>query len=372
MTDSPYSLTEEESFKQKLKPYIRIAALVAFGALGLFGAWLAFWPDDDALEEVDPEPARQQIAAARQPNLSAQAGRESESSSVASQSSEQEPTDEYREEMIESSSESEDATDDEAVNAIFNRSSQLDLRQLDILEEQRSRLLDAMHASPVVAVEEIAETESDDASPSDAGNGKFSLTPGSVIPAVLVQTLRSDLPGMAVAHVSRDVYDSKRGRTLLIPRGTRISGDYDFSGSASDRRLNVNWRRLDFPNGGSLSLDKVLGVDQSGAAGVEDQIKRGATKALGITALTSLISGTLAYAAESRDPETFEQTPDGRLVARSSLGESVGEDVARQFGEIATDIAKDHLQRGALLTIRSGLEFNVQITKALSLPAYSS
>ena len=53
----------------------------------------------------------------------------------------------------------------------------------------------------------------------------MSLLPGTVIPAILVTGMNSELPGDVVAQVERDVFDSATLRHILIPKGTRLVGD---------------------------------------------------------------------------------------------------------------------------------------------------
>jgi type IV secretion system protein TrbI len=50
---------------------------------------------------------------------------------------------------------------------------------------------------------------------------------GSIIAASLITGLSSDLPGLALAQVTENVYDSVTGRMLLIPQGARLIGAYD-------------------------------------------------------------------------------------------------------------------------------------------------
>ncbi len=54
----------------------------------------------------------------------------------------------------------------------------------------------------------------------------FSVMAGSVIPAVLVSGINSDLPGPIVAQVSQNVFDSATGKYLLVPQGSRLVGIY--------------------------------------------------------------------------------------------------------------------------------------------------
>jgi len=56
--------------------------------------------------------------------------------------------------------------------------------------------------------------------------GKTTISQGTIIPAVLVTEISSDNPGMIVAEVIRDVYDSIAGKYLLIPKGSRLIGQY--------------------------------------------------------------------------------------------------------------------------------------------------
>ena len=56
---------------------------------------------------------------------------------------------------------------------------------------------------------------------------KSVLQAGAVIPAALLTGLRSDLPGQITAQVTEAVYDSPTGKTLLIPQGARLIGQYD-------------------------------------------------------------------------------------------------------------------------------------------------
>src|SRR3546814_9846526 len=51
----------------------------------------------------------------------------------------------------------------------------------------------------------------------------FQVMAGTVIPASLVTGINSDLPGLVIAQVTENVYDTPTGRYLLIPQGDRKS-----------------------------------------------------------------------------------------------------------------------------------------------------
>lgn len=94
---------------------------------------------------------------------------------------------------------------------------------------------------------------------------------GSVIPAALITSIRSDLPGTITAQVTQNVYDSVTGRHLLIPQGSRLIGEYDSQISFGQNRVLLAWDRLILPDGRSIQLDRLPGADSSGQSGLRDR-----------------------------------------------------------------------------------------------------
>lgn len=249
----------------------------------------------------------------------------------------------------------------------------IDLMATTSYEEQRSKLLDALNADPVVDFDPIEdEPESVSLSPTrnDRLDRKYALIPGSVIPSVLLQGINTDLSGIAVAQVSRDVYDSTTGSVLLIPRGSRIFGRYGTELLLSDERVLVTWERIDLPNGGVIDLEDVIGADQSGNSGLKDQVHRHTGRALTVTGLSSLISAGLAHAASASDPALLRETADGRFIQEQTFSDQATRNVTQQYGDILGQIAQQHLDQRPTLTIRSGYEFVIQIAEEIKLNPY--
>ena len=84
--------------------------------------------------------------------------------------------------------------------------------------------------------------------------------------------LNSDLPGLVVAQVSQNVYDSITGRTLLIPQGARLIGRYESRTSYGQKRAFVVWQRIVWPDGTPLAMDDAPASDPSGYAGLPDRV----------------------------------------------------------------------------------------------------
>jgi type IV secretion system protein VirB10 len=100
----------------------------------------------------------------------------------------------------------------------------------------------------------------------------WQLDAGSVIAASLVTGLNSDLPGMVVAQVTQNAYDSRTGRTLLVPQGARLIGRYDSVVAFGQSRALLIWQRMVLPDGSSISLDNMPATDSAGYAGVADRV----------------------------------------------------------------------------------------------------
>lgn len=139
-------------------------------------------------------------------------------------------------------------------------------------------------AKPVDAASEVPGSAgaSDGAAAADANEvsphrirppaSPWILSSGSLIAANLVTGLNSDLPGIVVAQVSENVYDSITGRTLLIPQGARLLGRYESNIAFGQRRAFVAWQRIIWPDGSSVTLDNAPASDAAGFAGLADNV----------------------------------------------------------------------------------------------------
>ena len=74
----------------------------------------------------------------------------------------------------------------------------------------------------------------------------------TIIPAVILGAIKSDLAGQILGQVRDNVSDSDTGEHLLIPEGTRLVGFYDHKIVYGQERVLITWKRLILPNGSSL------------------------------------------------------------------------------------------------------------------------
>jgi type IV secretory pathway VirB10-like protein len=182
----------------------------------------------------------------------------------------------------------------------------------------------------------------------------YLLLTGSVVPAALITGINSDIPGQVLAQVTQDVHDSLSGRYLLIPKGSRLIGQYDNSVSFGQSRLLLTWSRLILPSGKSLVLDHLSGADTRGFAGLNDKTDYHWAGVAGAAAVSTLLS-VGAQAGEDHDSDLIRALRDGASDSVTRAGQRV---VERQLSIQPT------------LTIRPGLPVRVILTRDLILEPY--
>jgi type IV secretion system protein VirB10 len=112
---------------------------------------------------------------------------------------------------------------------------------------------------------------------------------GTLIPAVLETAIDTDVPGYARAVVSQDVR-SFDGSRVLIPRSSRLIGEYKGVTQSGQRRAFLMWTRLVRPDGVSIALGSPA-ADFSGQAGIGGQVNSHFFSRFGSSILLSILGG---------------------------------------------------------------------------------
>ena len=131
-------------------------------------------------------------------------------------------------------------------------------------------------------------------------NPSTTVTQGTLIPAVLETAIDTNVPGYVRAVVSQDV-KSFDGTTVLIPRSSRLIGQYQSGLQNGQKRAYVIWTRLIRPDGASVNLaSPAIGFD--GTTGLEGKVSgNGFFQRFGSAMLLSVVGGlgTLASGGAS-------------------------------------------------------------------------
>ena len=202
-------------------------------------------------------------------------------------------------------------------------------------------------APPAATLDTVGPSPATTAIRLEPAGSAFVVRAGTLIPGLLLTGVNSDLPGEALGQVSRDVFDSRTQRILLLPKGSRLIGAYD-GRSAATGRLIVSWTRLLLPDGRSVTLPRLAGVDEQGQAGVHDQVDHHYVQIYGAALLTSALTAGVQLSQPQQT--AVYAPPSSRQVAAGALGQSVG--------DVAVTSAQRGLDRPPTVVVRPGQPFN--------------
>jgi type IV secretion system protein VirB10 len=184
-----------------------------------------------------------------------------------------------------------------------------------------------------------------------------SLWIGTIIPAVLLTSINTDLPGNILARVTENIYDSKTGRNLLVPQGTILVARYNSSVSYSQRRIQIVWDTLIRPDGFLLELPGANGVDRRGMAGLEAEYHENwfeYLKAAGVISMFSIANSKMtAEAAKYASGDTAAGIAQANTGFVNQLGGGI---VSRAMNIQPT------------LTVDNGEVINIMLARNVFLP----
>jgi type IV secretion system protein VirB10 len=173
-------------------------------------------------------------------------------------------------------------------------------------------------------------------------NRSTTVPQSTLIPAVLETAFDSRRPGFARAVVSRDVrgFDGSR---ILIPRGTRLTGEYRSDIQQGQKRALINWTRLIRPDGVTIALGSPT-ADTLGRGGVRGKynshfLERFSSAILqsaldiGANVASRSAAGGVVVALPGSTQNVGQSFQQGRIVPTLTVkaGTSIGVFVARDL-----------------------------------------
>jgi type IV secretion system protein VirB10 len=190
----------------------------------------------------------------------------------------------------------------------------------------------------------------------EAPRSPFEVKAGSVIPAVLLTAINSDLPGPVIGQVRENVYDTVTGNHLLIPQGAKLLATYDSMVAWGQERVLVCWNRLLFPDGRSIALECMPAADLQGAAGLTDEVDEHWWRILKGVGAASLLAATAQGVAGN--VQGFN-APVPQLWARGA---------AQEVNSAGQQLLRRNIQIQPTITVRPGFSVNVLVTRDMILP----
>ena len=192
--------------------------------------------------------------------------------------------------------------------------------------------------------------------------GRHELIAGSVIPAVLITGINSNLPGTVTAEVRQTVYDSFHPDVVLIPQGTRLVGEYSSNVGYGQSRVLVAWDELILPNGSTVDLKRMEGVNGQGQAGLRDLVHNHYLRTFG----SAILMSALGVAAQLSQPQSSS------VLQTQNAGQTAAGAAADSINQVAAQLLERNLNVAPTLIIRPGFTFNVMVNKTMILSAYDA
>lgn len=183
----------------------------------------------------------------------------------------------------------------------------------------------------------------------------FLLRQGTIIPSILLSSVNSDLPGQILAQVTDDVLDSPLGNHILIPRGSKLVGQYGFSPDYGQERLMMGFNRIIFPDGKAKDIGAMPGTGTDGFAGADAHVNNHLLRLFTSSVLLAGVGTTTILTSQN------SYNSDGDIKANSAFAQSLSE----SLGQTATKIIERNLNVSPTLEVKAGYSFNVTLIKDL-------
>ena len=180
---------------------------------------------------------------------------------------------------------------------------------------------------------------------------EYKLIQGKTLSGVLETAIHSDLPGMVRAVVNENVY-GEQGSVVLIPKGSRLVGQYSAQTELGQSRLFVTWQRVVRTDGISIQLDSP-GTDAIGRAGQTGRVDTHFKERFGSAVLLSLIAAGTSNINVGKQDEYNSQSAYRQAVSNS-------------FNESASESLSKNYQVGPTVEVRQGTRIQVLVAKDLN------
>lgn len=161
-----------------------------------------------------------------------------------------------------------------------------------------------------------------------SGTRDYLLQHGMSIPCALYTQVISDYQGFITCKVTQDVY-SANGTTLLVERGSVISGSQRIALEPGKNRLFTTWSDVETPNGIRIDIHS-LGAGRLGASGNEAWIDNHFKERFGGAILLSFIDDAFSALADKAKSNNSNVQFDNST--------STGSDIAAKALESTIDI----------------------------------
>lgn len=192
---------------------------------------------------------------------------------------------------------------------------------------------------------------------------------GKIIHAVLETAIDTSLPGSLRGLVSRDVY-AESGRDILIPKGSRIIGNYNADIVRGQARLFIIWNRLIRPDGVDIELGSPA-ADMMGRAGIPGYTDNRYFEIFSGALLTSAFTIGMAATAQAitgAEATTSTQNTDGSQTQSGDPTSAAIQQAVTNMGTTAQSVLQGLIDLRPMITVDQGTPMNIFVNRDLEFP----
>lgn len=183
------------------------------------------------------------------------------------------------------------------------------------LQRKRKSAIFLVAGTPPEKTPEEIQQEADF---SHRGDMNLILGRGKMLDAIIETAVNTDFGGEIRAIIKRDVY-SEWGRNILIPKGSRVFGNYATGVEGAYGRISIEWTRIDLANGYTLNLSGT-GADALGRKGNQGRVDNKFRERLSNSVMRSMLNIALANALDTIvKPQTSTQAVANQNVQATNI-----------------------------------------------------
>jgi type IV secretory pathway VirB10-like protein len=198
------------------------------------------------------------------------------------------------------------------------------------------------------------------------------IAQGKLLTAILETSINTEFPGAVRGIIARDVY-GEAGKEVLIPKGSRLYGNYSSAVKRGQGRVNISWTRLIRPDGISLNI-ALSAADQFGRAGIPGETDNRYSSMVANSLLTSVLAVAGTAAAQeiigggNSQTSTTINAAQGTTTTYGNATNQALYDVTKTVIDIVSGIIKNTIDLNPVIRIPQGARMTVIVNSDIVVP----
>ncbi len=215
-----------------------------------------------------------------------------------------------------------------------------------------------------------ANTKAPRATAGHIGNLHRTIAQGRIIQAVTESAINTELPAPVRAIVSRDVF-GEAGTHPLIPKGSRLIGQYNTDLTGGQSRVYLRWTRVIRPDGVDVMIDSPL-VDQIGQAGIGGQVDSKFQQIFSRAVMASVVTISMALASDEVTGGGQTSTTNSAIGGTTQSGDGATTatvNALNRLGSTTDSFLQRYMNLRPTILVDQGTLVNVFVNRDLVFPS---